>query len=241
MPTIVEELRRLPAGAHCLSLHTTQVEAAGHAASFLSGTPEGQAARYWVPDPALAEQYRAAARESAPARVDCVAVLRGEQVAPLEGKLRPVAEVRDFLAQHPEGVSGAAETITRYWAPESIPAHLEYEAWLDSQPREHSRFLCPYDLRQIPPELGPGVLRGLGARHSHLALSGSRELGVRLLQLFAFPTIAEMPTALHPTLGWAVQRGLVELHTASRELSLTVAGERLVRDWSRRVALDGWS
>jgi hypothetical protein len=238
MPTVIDNLAQLPQGSHCVSFHTTRKEAAQHAVSFLAGAPPGQAASYWVPDSDTAAYYGMWLAREAPDHVGCVAILSREQVEMVDGKLRPIEEIREFVGNHPEGVTGASETITHYWAPENVPAHLEYEAWFQDQPREESRFLCPYDLKKVPPAMAPDVLRELGRHHTHVALSTSLEPGARLLQLFVFPTVDQLPESLDGTLGWAIRKGLVDLHSPSRELSLAQEGSQVVREWSQRTTVD---
>ena len=187
MPRVVADLIHLPMGSHCIAFYASQDEGAETAAEFLAGTPEGQAAAFWVADTALQSYYRDRVEEISPRHVGCVLVLDGEQVESDEGKLRPVDEVRTFVASHPDGVTGGADTISRYWTPGTFPEHVEYEAWFDAQPRDGSRFLCPYDLRRVPASEAPGLLRELGRHHSHASLSSSPEPAVRLLQLFVFP------------------------------------------------------
>jgi hypothetical protein len=238
MATVIEDLRQLPQGSHCVSFHTTRQEAARNAASFIAGTPEGQAVTYWVPDSEVASYYSLWVAREAPDHVGCIAILPHEQVEVVDGKLRPVAEVRQFVGSHPDGVTAGGETITRYWTPKNIPDHMEYEAWFQTMPRAESRFLCPYDLRAVPPDLAPVVLRELGAHHSHVVLSASREPGARLLQLFIFPTIDEMPDAADENLGWALKKDLVEIQRPVREVVLTRAGEQVVRDWGERTTVD---
>ncbi len=238
MPEIVEMLSQLPAGSHCIGLHASPEEAADHAVDFLSGTPPGQAASYWVPDPALAAEYNSRLEADAPDQVGCVRALPHEQVAPRDGRLRPTQEIVDFITSHPSGVTGGADTVSRYWTRESVPDHLEYEAWFDDQPRKESRFLCPYDLRSVPAELAPRVLRELGTHHSHAALSSSTDPAVRLLQLVLFPTVQELPPPLHETLGWVLAQGYATLPGGGNELALTAAGEAVVRSWSRDAVVD---
>lgn len=238
MPEIVERLSQVPPGSHCISLHASPEEAADRAVDFLAGTPPGQAASYWVPDPDLAAEYNARLEAEAPSQVGCVRALAHEQVAPHDGRLRPTPEIVDFVTAHPGGVTGGADTISRHWTRESVPDHLEYEAWFDDPSRGQSRLLCPYDLRTLPAELAPRVLRELGTHHSHAALSNSTDPAVRLLQLFIFPTIHDLPPKLHATLGWALAQRYASLPGLGNELVLTAAGETVVRDWSRDAVVD---
>jgi hypothetical protein len=238
MANVIADLRELPPGSHCVSFHASREEAARNAVSFIAGAPEGQATAYWVPDADVAAYYNLWLAREAPDHVGCVAILPHEQVAPDGGKLRPVEEIRQFIAGHPNGVTASGETITRYWNRANVPDHLEYEAWFQEQPMGTSRFLCPYDLRAVPPELAPQVLRELGSLHSHVVLSNSREPGARLLQLFVFPTIEEIPEPVEGTLGWALKKDLVEILRPVRELALTSSGETVVRDWGEHTTIN---
>lgn len=238
MPEVIDSLLRLPVGAHCLSLHASEVEAAEHAVEFLAGTPEGQSASYWVSEPSLQAYYQERLAERAPAQVGCVHVLEGEQVEPSDGGLRPVLPVREFVGGHPEGVTGGADTISLYWTRDTVPAHLEYERWFDAQPRGNSRFLCPYDLRTVPADGAPEVLRALGQHHSHAVLSGSTEPAIRLLELFVFGRPADLPPGLRGTYLWARAEGLIEDGPEETELALSGDGTRIVEEWGRRVRVD---
>jgi|SRR5579871_110154 len=238
MPVLLTSVAELPVGSHCLSFHASLDESADHAAEFLAGAPEGQAAAYWVADSALQSYYQDRLSEGAPDQVGCVMVLAGEQVHPVEGRLRPVPEIQEFVGAHPEGVSGAAETISLYWTPETVPDHLEYETWFDNQPRGHSRFLCPYDLRLVPAGDAPEILRELGRHHSHVVLSPSTEPAVRLLQLFVFETVPEVPGPLSETLEWAVENGYVRVQGDRQELGLTPAGNSVVEAWAGVTSID---
>ena len=238
MPEVLDDLVHLPLGSHCVSFHASREEAADQAVSFLAGRPDGQAAAFWVADSSLLAYYDEKIAERAPEQVGCVHVLPHEQVGPVAGKLRPVEEVQEFLADHPEGVTGGADTLSLYWSPETIPDHLEYEAWFQQQPRDGSRFLCPYDLRRVPPESAPEVMRELGKNHSHAALSTSEEPAVRLLQLFVFGTAESLPSQLGETLTWARDTGLVEVGQPTDDLALTESGEEVVREWSGSAQLD---
>ncbi|MHB8351789.1 MAG: hypothetical protein ACYDFT_03730 [Thermoplasmata archaeon] len=232
MPEVVDDLSELKQGTHCLSLFTSRRESKEQAISFLAGAPTGQASSYWVADPSLKDYYSEDLASRAPEQVGCVHLLPGPQVTRVEGKLRPVPEIVEFVGAHPEGVTGAAETITEYWAPRNVPDHLEYESWFQEQPRGSSRFLCPYDLRRIPPEMAPETLRELGAHHTHVALSQSRDPAARVLQLFIFGYSEEVPAQLQGTLRWAEDSGWVQDRGPPTGLSLTASGEALLRGWS---------
>jgi hypothetical protein len=238
MATVLDNLRELPQGSHAVSFHASREEAARHAVSFIAGAPEGQATTYWVADAERAEYYKLWLAREAPEAVGCVAILPHEQVMDVGGKLRPTPEIVKFVSSHPDGVTAGGETITRYWSSKNIPEHLEYEGWFQTLPRAESRFLCPYDLRAIPPDVATRVMRELGAQHSHIVLSTSAEPGARLLQLFVFPTIDEVPEPLEATLGWALKKDLIDILRPIREPTLTSAGERVVQDWGERTTVD---
>ena len=238
MAELVEELGRLPNGAHCVSLYSSREEAADHAAAFLSGTPAEKTAAFWVSDSALLPLYVERVEHHATGQVGCVRLLQGGQVEPRNGHLRPVDEVAGFLAAHPEGVCAGADTIPEHWAPASVDDHLQYEQWFDAQPRDSSRFLCPYDLRRVPGPHALHVLRRLGAQHSHVRHSASGEPAARLLQLFVFPTPASLPEPTRPIFRWAIDAGYVRAGGPEQPFELTPSGRELVDRWARETTLD---
>jgi hypothetical protein len=235
MPEVVEDLADLPLNSHCLSLHVGKEEAAEHAAEFLAGARKWQASAYWVPDVDTSESCTRKVTEIAPERASSVAVLPHEQVEFTAGTLRPATEIRRFIESHPEGVTAAGETITRYWTSGTIPEHLEYESWFDQQPRDRSRFLCPYDLRMIPPHLAPAVLRDLGSHHTHVALSAATDPTAQLLQLFVFSTTHDLPAAMLATFEEALEAGLLAVNGPAGEFDLTPKGGAWVQRWSDRI------
>jgi hypothetical protein len=242
VPSVAVSATELPKGSHAAAFYADRVEAAEQAAAFLAGAPEGQSARFWVPSDAAAQVYVEAAQMIAPSRVDSIEVLPTEQVEPTEGKLRPVAPVRAFLTEHPEGVTAAGGTISYYWNRESVPEHLEYEQWFNREiadgAGDASRFLCPYDLRTVPAELAPRVMRELGASHSHVVLSATEEPGAHLLELFLFESTELIPSSLTDTLAWAIRDELVQIDPASHTFDLTRKGEHVVREWSKGCSVD---
>jgi hypothetical protein len=238
MPEVMGDLAELPVGSHAVSFYSGREEAALQAVRFLSGTPEGTTAAYWVDDKRTADEYNRRLSEVAPEHVGCVVALGHEQVEPTGEKLRPAREVQEFLHDHSDGISAGGDTLSRYWSAESMPAHLEYEAWFDAQPRDGSRFLCPYDLRRVPAEEAPSVMRELGEHHSHVVLSSSPEPAVRLLQLFIFGRPTDVPERLRHDLDEARRNGWLE-HARSRDpLELSSAGREIVREWSDRTVVD---
>jgi hypothetical protein len=231
MIEVVKDASRIPPGSHALSLFVTQEEAAARAADFLAGAPREQEAAYWLADDRLLPMYLEAVEQRAPERLPALRVLTGSQVEWVGPELRPVEEVAEFVLEHPDGVTGAGETLTWYWTPEEVPAYLEYEQWFHEQARGASRFLCPYNLRDVPPEDAPAILRALGARHSHVILSSSLGTTARVLQLFVFPTARDLPGTLRADLDWAVGEGFVTVAADTMEMALTPAGEELLVDW----------
>ncbi|HTW76331.1 MAG TPA: hypothetical protein VMG14_01000 [Thermoplasmata archaeon] len=238
MPQVLEDLAELPPGAHGLSFHSDSNEAQDHAVRFLSGAPKEAAASYWVATPEIAERYNERLASDLPERVGCVASLGHEQVEDHEGRLRPVGEVTEFVREHPDGVTAAADTISLFWDLESVPEHLEYEEWFQEQPRDRSRFLCPYDLRRVPADVAPDVLRDLGRHHTHVVLSSSPEPAVRLLQLFVFGTPSELPKQLGSELRWAREHRLVHAAGPDVPFELTEQGRVAVREWGERTTVD---
>ena len=237
VPEVIQTLESLPIGSHALSLHADREEARRRAAEFLRGTPSGQAASYWLPAADLIPEYDELIQRVAPEQIGCIRALTGEQVEPRGGRLRPTEDVLRFLEEHPGGVSASGETISQYWNASNLEAHLEYERWFDDQPRDGSRFLCPYDLKTIPSAHPEMVLRELGSLHSHVTLSRSQEPGVRLLQLFIFRNVRDLPDSQEPSLGWALRTELVDLAGDPYELELTSRGDDVVREWSHRTVI----
>ena len=112
-----------------------------------------------------------------------------------------------------------------------MPDYLEHERWFPEQARGASRFLCPYNLRDIPAEDAPEILRALGARHSHVVLSSSSATTARVLQRFVFATARAIPATLRPELDWALGEGYVTVDGGTDRLSRTPKGAERVVDW----------
>jgi hypothetical protein len=236
VPEALEDLADLPLGAHCLGLYADLEEDAEHAAEFVAGAPTWHATAYWVPDRGTSDRCTERIARDGPDHVGCVGILPGGQVEAVEGRLRPVEEIRAFLGAHPEGVSAGADTLSRGLTAGTTPDYLEYEAWFDVQPRDSCRFLCPYDLRMIPPQLAPAVLRDLGAHHSHVALSASESPAVRLLQLFVFARYQDLPAPLLADAEEATAAGLLTVDPATGTFELSERGVFLIEGWSHAVA-----
>jgi hypothetical protein len=238
MPEVLGDLAHLPPGSHAIALYATREEAADQAVDFLSGSPEGQATSFWVGSPSLVPFYTERLEARAPEQVGCVHFLPHEQVQASDGRLRPVEEVLEFVGSHPEGVTGGADTITQYWGPGNVSEHLEYEAWFEAQPRTGSRFLCPYDIRRVPPERAEQILRELGQHHSHAVLSRSHAPAVRLLQLFLFGLHESIPPGLVEAAAWAEREDLITVEEPSGEIRMTPKGEGVVSEWMGQPLLD---
>jgi len=238
VPQVLDTPYEVPLGGHVLSFYSSDREASDQAVAFVSGAPEGLASVYFVDRKETADDYNARLERESPNHVGCVLFLEHEQVVSDGAHLRPAAEVVTFLGQHPDGVSAAGDTISRYWDAGSLPQHLEYERWFQEQPRASSRFLCPYDLRRVPADEAPGVLGELGKHHSHVVLSSSAEPAVRLLQLFVFGTPGDLPKDLGPDLEWAQGEGFVHDAAADEPLVLTPEGRSVVREWADRTTVD---
>ncbi len=232
MARLLQAASDLPIGAHCVSFHASQQEACDQAVSFISGCPNDQAASYWVAERTLLPMYESELKARLPQRPDVVHVLGHSQVHKVGDVLRPVPEVLAFIGQHPEGVTAGGETLTWFWTPETIHEHLEYERWFETQPRQRSRFICPYNLRKVPPGDVLEVLRELSEHHSHVVLSQSRDRPVRLMQLFLFANADSIPEALRPDLRWAVDAGYVQVESPSPLLFLSASGRQLLDDWT---------
>ncbi len=234
MPQVVWDLAELPVGAHCISLYASGEEAVRHAVRFLAGGPPDATALYWVESAERADYLNERLVSVAPNRVGCVRPLPEGQVELRGGRLRPVAEIERFIRGSDGGVTGGADTLSRYLAEGQSAALREYEAWFDAQPRSGSRFLCPYDIRVALPS-DPELIRALGSHHSHVALSGSSEPAVRLFQLTLFDRPASLPATVRPAYEWAREHRLVTPAGPDDPITLTEAGESVVHEWTERV------
>lgn len=239
VPQIIYDLKRLPKGSHCLDLYASLDEAAEHAAAFLEGADNPRAATYWVADDQLLAFHRDKTQSQDPSGALPFRALKGPQVVPQGGKLRPTAEVVRLVSSHPEGVTAGAATITRYWSREQIPAYLEYEQWFHQQARERSRFLCPYDLREVPVDMAPAVLPELARQHSHVILSRAPNPMALLVQLLMFPTSDAVPPEHREELSWATAEGLLSVDGRTHRLHLASRGEAFalaLKSFSTRVS-----
>jgi hypothetical protein len=225
VPTVITDLAQLPAGSHCLDLFTSDDEAADHAAAFLAGALDPEAASYWVAGETLLAYCQERLDQRDPALAGTVHLLDGPQVVPTDGKLRPTAEIVRFIRSHPEGVTAGAATITEYWTREEIPSYLEYERWFHEQERASSRFLCPYDLRKVPVDAASAVLPVLAQQHSHVMLSSTPDPSALLLQLLLFPPAAPVPKDFEPLRRWGMEQRLLRPEDNARAFGLTPQGE----------------
>jgi hypothetical protein len=235
MPPIetVSEAKDLPHGCHALGLYATPEEAAELTTDFLIGAPVDQAAKVFVPDEEREAVDLKAIERRAPGRRGSLERLPAGQVARAEGHLRPVPAVRDFVAAHPEGVTAAGDTLSLETSLAHSEELLEYESWFDEQPRERSRFMCPYDLRLIPVDQAPEFLRGLARVHSHVVLSRTPDPEVRLLQVFLFDSLEDPPSEVAESIQWAVDSGYLYRRHPEGALELTPWGSVLLERWSQ--------
>jgi len=232
MVRLLNSASELPTGSHCVSFHATQDEACEQAVAFLEGARADQASAYWVANQSLVPMYRTRLQSRVPDRKDSVHALGHSQVHQVGEVLRPAPEVLEFISHHPDGVTAGGETITWFWTPETIHDYMEYETWFERQPRLNSRFICPYNLRRVPPQAAASVLHELGEHHSHVVLSRAPAKAVRLIQLFLFANAREVPEMLQHDLTWAVDAGLVQVHEPSPILFLTASGHQLIEEWA---------
>ncbi len=228
-PTVLEDPEQLPPGSHCLSLYASDEEAALRAAAFLAGAEDPSRATYYVSGERLLAYTRRHVRARSPRLAQRVRDLGGPQTVREGPYFRPAAEVVRFVREHPEGVSTGGQTITQYWSRETIAGHLEYEQWFQQQPREGSRFLCPYDLREVPVDLAPRVLANLALHHSHIIFSTAPEPASQVLQLATSPRLEEMSPTLERSARWCLQEGFATVEAGSGTLTLAERGESFAR------------
>lgn len=229
IPEVVSDLAELPPGSHCLSFYASDEEAADQAAAFLAGAEDPRSATYWVADGKLLAYTRKRVRARAPAMTSRVKVLGGPQAVRTGAHFRPTVEVVRFVSEHPEGVTAAGQTITRYWTRETIPGHVEYEQWFHQQPRRNCRFLCPYDLRRVPADLAGKVLPMLAQNHSHMALSKVPDPASLILQLSVSPRLADVPKELEGILNWSLTQGFTKLDKDRSAVSMALEGEQFAK------------
>jgi hypothetical protein len=227
---VIETADRVPLGSHALAVYATPEEATHLLAAFASGAPRGQPTRLFVSDE---EQARAQRLAIGAGPTEHLKVLPEGQAVLSEGRLRPAPAVRDFVEAHGEGVTAAGDTVSRHLTSSNARLFMEYEHWFDRQPRTRSRFLCPYDLRLLPTDQAPSILRSLAQHHSYVVLSGCRDPDIQLLQLFLFERQVPPPAPLASSLSWALAEKLVVRYPLTDRLGLTPDGQRIVRAGSR--------
>lgn len=242
MMRLVPSPEELPPGSHSLSFYGSRPEAARNMASFLRGArSRGQPAMIFTGDDEMVELYKGAVSKQVPEMLGAIRRIPGRHAVPTPDGLRPVAEVMEFAAAHPEGATMAGDTIPSFLNRRSLPNILVYEDWFDTLRPFYHRGLCPYDLVHLPVDQAPTALARLAQAHTHGVLSDDPNPGVRFLQLLILPHV-ENPPKEH--LGWlaqAVDYGLVEREEEEEGVQLTPRGENFARalmalpDYSRRA------
>lgn len=230
MMRLVQGHDELPSGSHALSFYASPPEAAHNMARFLKGAQDrGQSAMVLTSDDRMLELYRNEVSKEAPAMRDALHRISGPHARPTPQGLRPVPEVMEFAAAHPEGASMCGDTIPTFLDRRSLPNILSYESWFDGlRPFQH-RGLCPYDLSRLPVDKAPAALGQLARAHTHAVLSNDPNPGVRFLQLLILPHV-ENPPEEH--LGWlarAVDYGLIDQENNEESVELTPRGEHFAR------------
>ncbi len=226
MMRLVTNPEELPTGSHAIALYGSAPEAARHMASFLKGAHDRrQPAMVLTSSDRMMELYRGEVARRAPAMLGSLRRIPGPHARPTSEGMRPVPEVMEFAAAHPEGATMCGDTLPGILTRKTLPEILAYESWFDGlRPFQH-RGLCPYDLSRIPVDQAPEALGRLARAHSHGVLSSDPNPGVRFLQLLVLPHV-ENPPSEH--LGWlarAVDYGLMDERPDQRAVELTPRGE----------------
>lgn len=230
MMQLVRSPEELPPGSHSIGLYASPPEAARQMASFLKGAHDrGQTAMVLTADDRMWKLYRGEVSKRVPAMLDALHRIKGPHARPTSAGLRPVPEVMEFVAAHPEGASMCGDTIPGFLNRKSLPDILAYESWFDGLRPFRHRGLCPYDLSRLPVDRAPEALGRLARAHSHAVLSDDPNPGVRFLQLLLVPHV-ENPPPQH--LGWmarAVDYGLMNELPREESVTLTPRGEDFAR------------
>lgn len=221
----------LPLGSHSLSFYANRPEAAYNMASFLKGAQRHhQSAMILTSDDEMMELYQAAVEREVPQMLGALHRIPGPHIRASADGLRPVPEVREFAAAHPEGGTMCGDTIPGILDRRNLPNILVYEDWFDSLRPFYHRGLCPYDLNHIPVDRAPDALTSLVHSHTHAVLSRDPDPAAQFVQLLILPAV-ENPPETH--LGWlarAADRGLVVDDRLEGEAAqLTPRGETFVR------------
>jgi hypothetical protein len=229
---LVRRYEDLPAGSHSLSFYGSPLEAARNMAGFLKGAQEfGQEALILTASESMHGLYRGEISKRTPDLVGSVRRISGLHIGMTTTGYRPVAEVMDFAASHPEGATLCGDTIPSILDRRSLPNILAYEDWFDSlRPFKH-RGLCPYDLTSLPVDQAPEALGRLLKAHSHAVLSSDPNPGVRFLQLLVLPHVENPPEENLRWLAHAVDYGLLEQKQDGDPAGLTPRG----RDFARAL------
>lgn len=226
MMQLVKTPEELPTGSHSIALYGSAPEAARHMAGFLKGAHDRrQEAMVLTSSARLMGLYRREVSRRVPAMLASLRRIPGPHATPTPEGLRPLPEVMQFAAAHPEGATMCGDTIPGFLDRRTLPDILTYESWFDGlRPFQH-RGLCPYDLSRLPVERASEALGRLAQAHTHGVLSSDPNPGVRFLQLLVLPHV-ENPPSEH--LGWlarAVDYGLMSERPRRDAVELTPRGE----------------
>lgn len=221
----------LPVGSHSLSFYATRTEAARNMASFLRGARnQHQSAIVLTSDDEMLSLYRDAVEKEVPQMLGALHRIPGPHIRETSDGLRPVDEVFQFAAAHPEGASMCGDTIPSILNRRTLPNVLVYEDWFDTLRPFYHRGLCPYDLNNLPVDRAPDALGRLARAHTHVVLSDDPHPGSQFLQLLILPAVDNPPES---HLGWlarAVDRGLIEEgEDEGKVAELTPRGEVFAR------------
>jgi hypothetical protein len=230
MMRLVPTPEELPPGSHSLGLFASRPEAARNMASFLRGArARSQKAVVYSSDDQMLELYRGELARQAPELRDSLRRIPGPHIRRTSEGFRPLSEVMEFAAAHPEGATMAGDTIPGLLDRRNLSQILGYEEWYDTlRPFPH-RGLCPYDISHLPVDRASEAFGRLAGAHSHGVLSQDPNPGVRFLQLLILPHV-ENPPKEH--LGWlaqAVDYGLITQDDSGESAGLTPRGENFAR------------
>lgn len=230
MMRLVRSTDELPEGSHSLAFFGSRPEAARNMGGFLRGARDrGQPAYVMTSDAEMFELYRAEVARRAPEMSGALHRIPGRHALPTADGMRPLPEVMEYAAAHPEGVSMCGDTIPGFLDRRNLGTILEYENWFDGLRPFRHRGLCPYDVGALPVDRAPETFARLAHAHSHAVLSDDPNPGVRFLQLLILPHV-DNPPAEH--LGWlarAVDYGLVSRDGDGAAVGLTARGEDFAR------------
>jgi hypothetical protein len=225
---LVKDPEELPDGSHSVALYGTWPEAARQMGGFLRGAQSRRQAALVVScDDQRLGLYRHELARRAPSMVGSLRKIPGLHTQRTPDGLRPLPEILEFAAAHPEGATMCGDTLPGFLDRRTLPEILSYEGWFDRlRPYQH-RGLCPYDLSRIPVDRAADALAQLAAVHTHGVLSVDADPAVRLLQLLVLPHVENPPDEQLVWLARAVDHGFVSEDRTGGDVALTPRGENL--------------